>query len=270
MSILSRATFSGGAHVPDMKAMSSGKAIETLPAPERAYISLSQHVGKPAIPIVSEGEKVLRGQLIAKADGAVSANIYSSVSGVVEEIKPISNHLGRHTYIVIRNDFLDETVWLEPIDDTDGNAIAERVKEAGLVGLGGAGFPSFIKLKPKEPIDILLINSAECEPYLTCDYRVLVEHTEQFVVGARYLSKALGGAKIYVGVEENKPDVIKTLSEYDDFFVVPLKKKYPQGSEKQLIYACTGRKVGLGKLPSTTGVVVMNVQTTKAVFDAVK
>lgn len=264
-------TFSGGVHVPDMKFLSKDKPIEIMPAPERVYISVQQHIGKPAKPVVAVGDRVDKGQLIAEQDGFISANIYSSVSGTVEAIKPIVTYAGRSEHIVIKNDFEERKATLAPIDVSEPKNIIDRVREAGLVGLGGAGFPTVVKITPKEKIDILLINGAECEPYLTCDYRVMIEQTEIFLRGARLLSDALGGAKIYVGIEENKPDAIEILSAYDFVTVVPLKKKYPQGSEKQLIFACTGRKVGVGKLPSTTGVCVINVQTaTQTYFAAVK
>lgn len=270
MAILSKSTFSGGVHVPDMKGLSSGKAIEVMPEPERVYISLGQHIGKPAAPVVAVGDHVKKGQLVGSQDGFISANVYASVSGTVEAVKPIVTHVGKQTYVVIKNDGLKEEQPLADIDKEDGAAISERIKEAGLVGMGGAGFPTYVKITPKDPIDILLVNAAECEPYLTCDHRVLLEYTEQFVKGARYMAKALKGAKIYVGIEDNKPDAIEILSEYDDINVVPLKKKYPQGGEKQLIFAVTGRKVGCGKLPASTGVCVQNVQTVKACYDAVE
>ena len=269
MAKLKMRTFSGGTHVPDMKFLSKDKPIEIMPAPERVYISVQQHIGKPAKPIVAVGDKVDKGQLIAEQDGFISANVYASVSGTVEAIKPIVTFAGKADHIVIKNDGEERKALLAPVDETDKTQIAERIREAGLVGLGGAGFPTYVKITPKDPIDILLINGAECEPYLTCDYRVMIEQTDIFVKGARLLSTALGGAKIYVGIEENKPDAIDILSAYEDIFVVPLKKKYPQGSEKQLIYACTGRKVGVGKLPATTGVCVSNVQTATQTYFAV-
>ncbi len=267
--LTNRSTFKGGVHIPDMKSLSNHKAIEVMPQPERVYISVQQHIGKPAIPVVKEGDRVKRGQLIASQDGFISANVYSSVAGTVEAVKPLVTHVGKQTYIVIKNDFSNEEQLLSPIDVNDGKQIVERVKEAGLVGLGGAGFPTVVKITPPNPIDIVLVNAAECEPYLTCDHRVLLEKTDEFVQGARFMSRALDGAKIYVGIEENKPDAIELLSKYEDITVVPLKKKYPQGSEKQLIYATTKRKVGCGKLPASTGVCVLNVQTVKQTYDAV-
>ena len=252
-----------------MKRLSKDKAIEAMPAPERVYVSLSQHIGKPALAVVSVGDKVEKGQMIAEANGFISAPVYSSVSGTVEEIKSFTTHAGKADYIVIKNDFEERERQLAEIDPSDGKAIVARVKEAGIVGLGGAGFPAFVKLSPQEPVDVLLINGAECEPYLTCDYRIMLEHTKELVEGAKLASTALGGAKIIFGIEENKPDAIEILSKYDGIDVVPLKKKYPQGSEKQLIFACTKRKVGLGKIPSSVGVCVMNVQTAKAVYNAV-
>ncbi len=271
MALSKRSTFSHGVHIHDMKYLSKDKAIEVMPAPERVFISLAQHIGKPAQAVVEVGDTVSRGQLIGKADGFVSANVFASVSGVVEKIAPMRNPQGQmQTFIVIKNDNLDTTVTLDDIDKTDGKQIASRVGEAGLVGLGGAGFPTAVKINPPNPVDTVLINGAECEPYLTCDHRIMIENAEEFVKGARFLSIALGGAKIVVGIEENKPDAIEILSKYDDITVVPLKKKYPQGSEKQLIYACTKRKVGCGKLPATTGVCVFNVQTVKQTYDAVE
>ncbi len=270
MSISKRQTFIGGVHIPDMKYLSKDKAIEVMPAPERVFISLQQHIGKPAMPVVVVGETVSKGQIIGKQNGFISANVYSSVSGVVEEIKSITTHAGKQDYVVIKNDFEDREVTLPQIDKTSAEQIIARVGEAGLVGLGGAGFPTIVKITPPNPIDTLLINAAECEPYLTCDHRVLLEQTDEFVEGAKLMSIALKGAKILVGVEENKPDAIEKLSKYDCLTVVPLKKKYPQGSEKQLIYACTKRKVGVGKLPASTGVCVLNVQTVKQTYDAVE
>lgn len=265
-----RSTFRRGVHIPDMKALSKDKPIEVMPAPERVFISLSQHIGKPAVPVVSVGDAVKKGQLIGRQDGFISANVYSSVSGTVEKIVPIVNHMGQtQTHVVIKNDGLDEEVKLAPIDESDGKQIVERVGEAGLVGLGGAGFPTIVKITPPNPIDVVLINAAECEPYLTCDFRILLENTDEFVEGARLMSKALKGAKILVGVEENKPEAIEKLEAYADLTVIPLKKKYPQGSEKQLIYACTKRTVKCGKLPASTGVCVLNVQTVKQTYDAV-
>ncbi len=252
-----------------MKHLTNSAAIEVMPEPDKVYISLAQHIGKPAAPVVQVGDHVKKGQLIGAQDGFISANIYSSVSGTVEDIKPLTTHVGKQTYVIVKNDRSGEETFLPPIDTTDGAAIAERVKEAGLVGMGGAGFPTYVKITPKDPIDVVLINAAECEPYLTCDHRVLIEYTDEFIKGARFMSTALNGAKIYVGVEDNKPDVIEKLSKCDDINVVPLKKKYPQGGEKQLIYAVTGRKVGLGKLPATTGVCVLNVQTTRQTYLAV-
>ena len=270
MAKLKISTFAHGVHVPDMKYLSKDKPIENMPAPERVYISLQQHIGKPANCLVAVGDVVDKGQLIGEANGFISANVYSSVSGVVEKIVPITTHAGKSDYVVIKNDGEERLHKLADIDKTDAKAIAERVKEAGIVGMGGAGFPTYVKITPKEKIDIVLINGAECEPYLTCDYRVMLEETDKLVKGARYMSKALGGAAIYFGIEENKPEAIDLLSAYEDVNVVPLKKKYPQGSEKQLIFACTGRKVGVGKLPASTGVCVLNVQSTLQTYVAVE
>lgn len=281
MALSKKSTFKHGVHIHDMKSLSSSKAIEVMPAPERVYISLAQHIGKPAVAVVNVGDTVKKGQLIGKQDGFISANIYASVSGVVEEIKPILLPSGqKQTFIVIKNDNLEQEVSLPDIDINDGEAISKRIGEAGLVGLGGAGFPTIVKISPQNPVDVLLINGAECEPYLTCDHRIMLEKTDEFVTGAVYVKKALDAVskkldpnaksvEIIIGIEENKRDAIDVLAKYEGITVIPLKKKYPQGSEKQLIYACTKRKVGCGKLPATTGVCVLNVQTVKQAYDAV-
>ncbi len=269
MSISQKHSFKGGLHVNDNKALSGEKIIETMPPVKQVYISLSQHIGKPAKAVVEVGDLVKKGQLVGQETGFISANIYSSVSGKVVDIKEIKTHVGTATYVIIENDFREDEVFLEDIDETDGSKIIERIREAGLVGLGGAGFPTTVKITPKEEIDVIVINGAECEPYLTCDYRVMLEYTEQLYKGFKFLSKALKGSKIVVGIEENKPLAIEKLGALDGIEVVPLKKKYPQGSEKQLIYACTGRRVAPGKLPSSVGVCVFNVQTAFQVYEAV-
>ena len=269
-------TFKKGVHPNSSKGASKNKPIERMPAPQKVSISLAQHIGKPAVAIVNVGDEVKKGQLIASSDGFVSANIYSSVSGKVESISEMrATPMGKCAHIVIANDSTDEFVTLEPIKEPTKDLILQRIKEAGIVGMGGAGFPTHVKLSPKDPIDTLIINAAECEPYITCDHRIMLEYTAQFVEGARLLKQALSLDKVYIGVETNKPDAILSLNEYvkekqlSDVVIIPLKPKYPQGAEKQLMYAVTKRKVPAGGLPSAVGCVVDNVHTALSTYFAV-
>lgn len=271
MSIIKGKNYRYGVHVPDGKALSKDCPIETMPAPETVYISVSQHIGAPAVPVVSIGDKVKRGTLIAKENGAVSANVYSSVSGEVTDIRDIVNGLGqKQTHIVIKNDGLDESVSLGKLEDFDPQTLIERIRLAGIVGLGGAGFPTAVKLSPKNPLEYLVINGAECEPYLTCDYRLMLERTGDIYKGIKYVAKALNIGKIIIGIEANKPDAVKVFSAYPDLDVVVLKKQYPVGSEKHLIYCTTGRKVPVGKMPFDVGVCVQNIKTVIACFEAIE
>ena len=263
--------FFAGIHVHDKKSLSCGMATEIMPAPEEVYISLSQSLGKPAAACVEKGQKVKEGELIAKADGAISSDVFASVAGEVVDIKPLSGANGQtETYIVIKGDGSGEKAYLPPLTDPDGEAIKQRIKECGIVGLGGAGFPAAVKVAPRTPVDTLILNGAECEPYLTCDHRLMLENTDEIARGARLIAKALGVDKIIIGIEANKPDCIAAFEKYDDIQPVILKKQYPMGSEKHLIYVTTGRKVGIGKLPADSGVVVQNVATAFAVCEAVE
>lgn len=269
-------TFKGGVHPNPRKSLTENLPIEVMPAPSTVYIPLSQHLGKSAVAVVAVGDAVKRGQMIAQADGAISANVFSSVSGVVKEIVSRQTPTGKCDHIVIENDGLDEEIKLEPIDEFDAVAIKERVKTAGIVGMGGAGFPTSVKLSPNTPVDTLIINGAECEPYITCDARIMIEYTEQFLDGVRYMYRALGLSSAKIGVEENKAEAIAKTNETllasgkEDIEVVTLKTKYPQGAEKQIIYAVTGRKVPTGALPASVGAVVCNVSTALATYQAVK
>ena len=269
-------TFKRGVHPNSSKGASKNKPIERMPAPEKVSVSLAQHIGKPAMPIVNVGDTVKAGQLIAQADGFVSANIYSSVSGTVESVSEMrATPMGKSAHIVIANDGQYETVTLPALENPSKDEIVERIKLAGIVGMGGAGFPTHVKLMPKDKVDTLIINAAECEPYITCDHRIMLEYTEQFVEGARLLMKALSLDKVYIGVETNKPDAIDAIKAYvldknvTDVVVIPLKPKYPQGAEKQLIYAVTKRKVPVGGLPAAVGCVVDNVHTALSTYQAV-
>lgn len=277
-------TFSiGGIHPHDLK-ISAGAAIEDFPLMETAYISVSQHLGAPAEPLVAKGDRVKTGQLIAKANGFISANIHSSVSGVVTSIDSLPDLAGNlipHIVIKVEGD-----EWIESIDRSEEivrdikatpKEILGKIAEAGIVGLGGAAFPTHIKLSPppNKKADALLINGAECEPYLTSDYRIMLESPEQILIGTKIMMSALGVNRAFVGIEENKPAAIKAMKKiaskhYKDIKVVSLKKRYPQGGEKQLIDAILGRQVPSMGLPIDVGVVVQNVGTALAVYEAVQ
>lgn len=273
----------GGVHPADRK-ISAGSAIERFPLPERAYISMSQHLGAPAQPVVAKGDKVKTGQLIGASSGFISANIHSSVSGTVAAVEPYNDLAGNPVMHVIIDVEGDE--WVDTIDRSTEISreitltpaeIIKRIADCGIVGLGGASFPTHVKLSPPpgKKAEFLIINGAECEPYLTSDYRLMIEHPEEVLIGARIMMKALGVAKGFVGIEENKPEAIEkmrnlTLSSYPETEVVVLKKKYPQGGEKQLIDAVTGRQVPSGGLPIDTGCVVQNCGTSFAVYEAVQ
>lgn len=271
MKALNGKFFRRGIHTNDMKNLAKNCAIEELPASATVDLSLSQHIGKPAVPVVAVGDQVKMGQLIAEADGFVSSRIFASVSGTVAAIGPKRDERGAlATFITIKNDGEYSFMPLEgEVDKTDADSLKKRIGQAGIVGLGGAAFPTAVKVSPKTPVDTLIINGAECEPYLTCDYRLMVEKTEEVVTGIRYLKTALGVDKVIVGIEKNKPDCIALFESYDDLTVVKLKERYPMGGEKQLIYCATGRKVPCGKLPSDVGCVVQNIATAYAVYEAV-
>ena len=260
-----------GIHVDGMKELCSERAIETMPAPSKVYLSTSQHIGAPATPIVSVGDQVKKGQLVAKASGPISANVYSSICGTVVAIEDIVNGLNqKQTHIIIENNGQGEQVFFEQMQDLSPSSIVERVALAGIVGLGGAGFPTAVKLSPKSPLDVLVINGAECEPYLNCDYRLMLERSDDIYKGIKLVAKALNITKIIFGIEENKPLAINTFQKYNDIEVVVLKKQYPMGSEKHLIYCTTGRKVPVGKMPFDVGVCVQNIKTVLACYEAVE
>lgn len=263
--------FFSGVHVKDMKYLAKDSPTEVMPDPAEVAISTSQSLGKPAVPCVNIGDKVKRGQLIAVADGVISSGVFASVSGEVVAIKDLLTANGiTEKFIFIKNDGLQETVYFSPLENPTPEQIKERIKATGIVGLGGAGFPTAVKGALKTPVDTLILNGAECEPYLTCDYRLMLEHTDEIVRGARLFAKALNVCNIVIGIEDNKPDCIEAFEKYDDIKVVILKKKYPVGSEKHLIYSVTGKKVPVGKLPAEIGVIVQNVATVFAVYEAVE
>ncbi len=263
--------FPYGVHVKGMKELCDDKPIENFLQPDSVSISLSQHIGAPATPEVSIGDKVKKGQLIGKSSGPISANVYSSICGEVVAISDLVNGLGqKQTHITVKADGRNEEFLFEPLEDFTPQSIIERVRLAGIVGLGGAGFPTAIKLTPKNQLEILVINGAECEPYLNCDLRLMIERTEEIYKGIKHVAGALGVNRIVMGIELNKPRAIEAFSKYDDIEIVALKKQYPMGSEKHLIYCATGRKVPTGKMPFDVGCLVMNIKTLLACFEAIE
>lgn len=272
----------GGVHPPENK-FAAGAAIEALPLPKRVYIPISQHLGAPATALVKKGDEVKTGQLIAKSSGFISANIHSSVTGKVSKIDTVMDQSGyKRTAIIIDT---KEDEWEEGIDTSldvrkeialTKQEIVQRINDMGIVGLGGATFPSYVKMMVPEgkKAEYLIINGVECEPYLTADHRLMLEKGEEMLVGVKILMKGLGVDRALIGIEANKPDAITHLTQlaknFEGITVHTLKVKYPQGGEKQLIKALTGREVPSGKLPIETGCVVNNVGTAFAVYEAVQ
>lgn len=271
----------GGIHPPEEK-MTADRPINVLPLPKEVTILLGQHLGKPASVQVKVGDEVKAGSLLAKADGFISANVHSSVSGKVKRLTTAYDVSGfpRDAVVIAVNG--DE--WEEGIDRNDSRAAAlpdelgainDQLLNMGVVGLGGATFPTNVKysLPPGKTADTLIINAVECEPYLTADHRIMLEHADEILMGAEILRRNLGVQRVLVGIESNKPDAIEHMSERAerlglDLVVQGLKVKYPQGAEKQLIKALTGREVPSGTLPIEVGCVVNNVATAKAAYDA--
>lgn len=271
----------GGVHPPENK-LSTGEKIQILPVPEQVVIPLSQHIGAPASPIVQKGDFVKAGQLIANAGGFVSANIHSSVSGTVVAIDNFTDAAGLSKPAITIKTEGDE--WMPEInlnqttcnvDNLSKEEILKAISAAGIVGMGGATFPTHVKLSPPpgNKAEILIINGVECEPYLTSDHRVMLEKGAEIIQGVELLMKAIGVEKAIIGIENNKKDAINHLQELamnkKGISVCPLKVKYPQGGEKQLIQATTGRFVPSGALPIAVGAVVQNIGTAFAVYEAV-
>lgn len=273
----------GGVHPHDNKQYSAHQPITECSLPQKAIIPLVQHIGAPAQPVVEKGQKVKVGELIAKAGGFVSANIHSPFSGTITKIDSTLDAWGMRMPAIFMDVEGDE--WLDNIDRTpalvrecqlEGKAIVDKIAEAGIVGLGGACFPTHVKLLPPpgKKAEVLIVNGVECEPYLTCDHQLMLEHGEEIIVGIQILMRALNIQKAIIGIEKNKPDAIKHMQDLASKVlgveVKPLKLKYPQGGEKQLIDACIGRQVPSGALPIEVGAVVDNVATIYAVYEAVQ
>lgn len=275
-------TFSMGGIHPDKFKITSNCPIEDAGLPEMVYIPVKQHIGSSAKIMVNKGDKVKVGTLIADADGIVSSDVHSSVSGEVTKIEDVAGSTGYEEKMITIKVEGDE--WEESIDRSDKiikeinftpEEIVKKIREAGIVGMGGAGYPTPIKtsLPEGKKADILIVNGIECEPFLTADDRLMVERAEQIIIGARIINKALGIQNAIIAIDENKPNAIATLTAlcklYIGVNVRVCKTKYPQGGEKQLIKAITGKELPSGKLPFDMGCVVQNVATVHAVYEAV-
>ncbi|MBQ8636926.1 MAG: electron transport complex subunit RsxC [Clostridia bacterium] len=264
-------TFKGGLHIPDYKELTAGKPIIALDGDKVHIYPLQQHIGAPLEPKVAKGDEVRVGQVIADSDAFVSTPVHSSVSGRVVDIKPYLHPSGaKVTAVFVENDFTytkHESIKPYDAQNMSKEEMLSVVRNAGIVGMGGAGFPTHVKLSPPpdKTIDYLIINCAECEPYITADHRRMIEDTDTIIDGICIVMKILGLSKAYVGIEMNKPDAYKIMKEKaleaGNINIIPLKTKYPQGAEKQLIYAVTKRQVPSGGLPADVGAIVMNVDT---------
>ncbi len=274
------AGYSGGVHPSERKEYSEHIALERFPEPKTLVISMSQHLGAPANPIVQVGDTVKVGQKIGEAAGFISAPVHSSVSGTVVAVEP-RMHATRGSEVmavVIESDGKDtlhESV--KPNKDLDSltpDEIIDIVREAGIVGMGGAGFPTCVKLKPAKPVDTILLNGCECEPLLTADHRVLLEFADDIIYGLKAILKTTGAEKGLIVIEDNKPDAIELMqakvADIENIEVVVAKTKYPQGAEKTLIKRVMGRQVPRGGLPADVGVIVDNISTVKAISDAIQ
>ncbi len=277
---LGQSTFKGGTHPYEGKELSMDRPIQVMEPKEELVFSMSQHIGAPATPVVAVGDTVKMGQIIGEASGFISANIVSSVSGEVKKIEPrLLSSGAKATCVVIAND--GEYTPVEGLgEERDYTTLSKEqirqiIKDAGIVGMGGAGFPTNVKVTPKneEDIDYVIVNGAECEPYLTSDYRLMLEKPEEIIQGLRIVLSLFDKAKGIIAIEDNKPEAIaklQYLTEGDsDIEVKTLKTKYPQGAERQIIYVATGRRIHSKMLPADAGCIVDNVQTIIAVYNAV-
>ncbi len=279
-SFMSSKTFHGGVHPKEYKHLTEHLAFELFPIPEQIILPLSQHLGKEAKTLVKKGEEVKSGQMIAQAEGFVSAPVHTSVAGKVISVgkEQTSSGFPKDAITIKRNGTIEpEKIFLEAINPETITAddIRERVALAGIVGQGGAAFPTSVKLNPPKDkvIDVVILNGCECEPYLTRDYRFMIERPDDLISGLKLIMKALGVKRGVIGIENNKPEAIKLLSNKAKYEIgieiVSLKTKYPQGAEKMLIKAVTGKEVPTGKLPMDVGAVIQNIGTAIAVHDAI-
>ncbi|MFZ5965944.1 MAG: electron transport complex subunit RsxC [Bacillota bacterium] len=277
MSFLS---FRGGVHPPHFKEATARHEVQKAVEPSIVTIPLQQHIGAPCQPIVKVGDMVKVGQKIGEAAGFVSAPVHSSVSGKVKQIANMLTPSGEVMCIVIESDGMntvhENVIPKGSIDNLTGKEILEIIKEAGIVGMGGAAFPTHVKLSPppEKKIEYIILNGAECEPYLTADHRLMLENPDDIVYGLKAMMKVVNVEKAYIGIEDNKPDAIermkKAVENEKSIQIVGLHTKYPQGAEKQLIYACIKKEVPSGGLPMDVGVVVNNVGTAAAIAKTIK
>lgn len=270
----------GGVHPDEMKRLSEDEPLERIETPAQVILPVVQHIGAPAKTVVAKGDKVAKGSLVAEANGYVSSPVHASVSGTVVGVEERTTAQGIVCdHIIIESDGEDR--WVEGLGEARDwkgmgtDRIRAAIRDGGIVGLGGAAFPTHVKLSPPDdrPIDTLIINGVECEPYLTCDYRMMLERAKGMAEGIRIVAKVLGVTRTIIGVEANKKDAFEKMRDTvwadDDIQAEMLEVKYPQGAEKQLIDALTGREVPPGRLPLDVGIVVQNVSTCYAVYEAV-
>lgn len=270
-------SFEGGLHPPEMK-LTADRAVENLPLPDRVILHVSQHIGAPAKPIHKITDKVKCGEIVAEAGGFVSAPVHATISGSVIAVGNFMHPFGvpSPAIVIERDQSAEEPVYTaENGLELSGEEIKNRILEGGMVGLGGATFPTHVKLSPPagKQIDTVILNGVECEPALTSDHRLMLEESDKIINGLQLIMKSLNAKNGIIGIENNKPDAIKLLDEklknFPNLSVQPLTVKYPQGGEKQLIYACLGRETPSGGLPMDVGVVVQNVASAAAIADAV-
>ncbi len=271
------ATFERGTFLPHYKESTEHKPVKSISLPEVIVIPLQQHIGAPCNPLVKAGDKVSAGQKIGESPAFVSASIHSSVDGTVIAVEPRPHFAGSNVNSVVITPDKEQKEFQKKDNDLSKlstDRIKELIKEGGIVGMGGAAFPTHVKLSPPKSIDTVIINACECEPYLTCDHRMLLEMTESVIEGAKLVGRLVGAPKIIFGIETNKSDaadaIRKAASKAKNIEVIMLDVKYPQGSEKQLIKATVNREVPPGKLPFEVGVVVQNVATCIGIYEAVK
>ena len=270
-------TFLGGAHIPHYKSFTEDKPITRMAVPKVVIVPLQQHLGAPNEPLVKVGDKVEVGQKIGDSKEAISAPVHASVSGTVIAIEPRPCYDGGETMSIVieagdGNQEFEPKVERNPADMNKAEIVA-AIREAGIVGMGGAAFPTHANINQRNPVDSLLLNGAECEPFLTCDHRQMVERADDLIAGAEMMMRCIGAKTCYIGIEVNKPDAIEVLSEKvkdrEDIKIVPLAVKYPQGNKAHLINAITGRNVPRGARSSEIGCIVRNVGTTIAGYEAV-
>jgi len=271
-------TFKGGAHIPHYKSFTEDKPITRMSVPKEVVIPLQQQLGAPNVALVKVGDTVIVGQKIGDSEEYISAPVHASVTGKVTAIEPRPYYEGGETLSIVIETDLSADQEFKPAETRDPKQMSKEemikcIREAGIVGMGGAAFPTHVNISQRNPVDSLLLNGAECEPFLTCDHRQMLERPDDLLAGAEIMMRCIGAQKCFIGIEVNKPDAIATLSEKvkgrEDINIVPLAVKYPQGNKAHLINAITGRNVPRGARSSEIGCIVRNVGTTIAGYEAV-